>query len=161
MIDFKTLIELNGRNNKIVQITNLLDNGLDIFSNAISETENTIRKRIEESTQKSSELSNKVSNYSEDNNHVPTEDDYKLMEVILHSQSDIYTSTAYLTALAEMKVIYLFKCLEISMKSLIQMAYPKINTKEFFQWREMVLFFKSIDIKISDIIGYQEVVTRN
>lgn len=67
-----------------------------------------------------------------------------------------YLSNEHLNALFEMKIAYLFKSIEIAMKSLIHSAYPKIK-KDFFMWDVMDSYFKSIDIKLSDFDGYIEV----
>jgi hypothetical protein len=62
----------------------------------------------------------------------------------------------HLTALEEMKIVYLFKSLEINMKSLINIAYPKISTKEAYNWNSMVNIFKSLDIELTKLDGYPE-----
>jgi hypothetical protein len=72
--------------------------------------------------------------------------------------SDEYWSSEHLNALSEMTVVYLFKSVEITMKTLIHTAYPQINTKDFYQWNNMASYFKSINIKISDFEGYEEVL---
>lgn len=63
-----------------------------------------------------------------------------------------------LIALNEMKIIYLFKNLEISMKSLIKVAYPKVNVSNFFKWDSMKTFFDEKEIKLYTLEGYQEVI---
>ena len=156
MIDFKTAFELDSRNRKIVQITNLQVDGLDFFMDAILETENTFRNKVIDFNKECDTLRNKLSKYNIDNNGSPTEDDYKILEIITKNKSGIYLSKEYLTALAEMKIVYLSKSLEIKIKSLIQIAYPEMIKKNFYQWDSMKSFFESIDVDLSILIGNKE-----
>ncbi len=61
-----------------------------------------------------------------------------------------------LDSLLEMRIVYLFKCLEITMKKLIEKAYPGTNTKELYKWENMKSYFKTRDIDISKLKGYLE-----
>lgn len=62
-----------------------------------------------------------------------------------------------LMALNQVRVIYLFKNLEISLRGLIKAAYRNLNTKDLFKWESMISFFKQKNIDIQGINGYAEV----
>jgi hypothetical protein len=57
-----------------------------------------------------------------------------------------------------MRIIYLFKNLEINVKSIIKYAYPDVNTKEFYKWQVLITFLQGKDIKVTSIAGYEEVI---
>ncbi|MEN5436709.1 hypothetical protein ABE545_23975 [Sphingobacterium faecium] len=98
-----------------------------------------------------------MSNYVDDNNGIPTQHDLKLFDNLLDLEIEANWLNEHLIALSEMKVVYLFKNVEITIKYLIHKAYPEIDTRDFFQWNNINSYFKSINIKISDFNGYTEV----
>jgi len=59
-------------------------------------------------------------------------------------------------ALNEMRIIYLFKSLEISLKSLINTAYPSTNIRDFYKWDSIINFFKQKNIDVQKVSGYKE-----
>lgn len=121
------------------------ESAIEILSNSINQAQTT-----------SSELTAQLSNFSEDNNGIPTQEDIQVFDEIADLAYNMYTAEEHLKALSEMKIVYLFKSLEISMKSLIKCAYPEIKTKSLFKWESMVSYFKTIQIKIPELLGYEE-----
>ena len=79
------------------------------------------------------------------------------MDKMVDIASEIYWTNEHLTAISEMKIIYLYKSFEIKIKSLIKAAYPNVITKGLFKWENMVEYFKSLGMIISSLDGYQEV----
>ena len=59
-------------------------------------------------------------------------------------------------ALNEMRIIYLFKNLEISLKSLIKTSYPSTNIRDLYKWDSIINFFKQKNIGILKVSGYKE-----
>ena len=157
MKSFIGYIDLNSRNYKITQITNLLDNSFDIFNSAIFETENSIRKKIKSSEKLSSVLKTNISNYTKQNRREPTEDEYKILEEILKYSNSINYLTEHLLAITEMKIAYLYKCLEIKILSLIKTAYPNKQLGKNFDWKKLILFFDKKNIYLTKLTGYKEV----
>ena len=146
----------NDRNHKQNEIRSIANRPFNIFDEASNQSYIALKEKIENFATIESELSPKLSNYVEENNGVPTPDDLVIIDEIMGAVSDQFWATEHLNALSEMKVVYQFKNIEITMKSLIQTAYPKTNTKEFYKWESMVTYFKSIDIVISAFNGYNE-----
>lgn len=60
-------------------------------------------------------------------------------------------------ALNEMRIIYMFKSVEIGLKSLIKTAYPKSKLKGLHNWDFMDSFFKEKGINLKALEGYKEV----
>lgn len=61
-----------------------------------------------------------------------------------------------LLALNEMNIVYMYKVFEINIKSLIGFSYG-VNLKDLYKWRQIGKFFKSKNIYLSNLIGYQEI----
>lgn len=62
----------------------------------------------------------------------------------------------YLDTLFEMKIINLFRSVELNIKSLIRYAYPNVEVKSFYRWDMMQSFFKSKNIDLTSIVHYDE-----
>ena len=90
-----------------------------------------------------------------DEKGVPT--DNEAMDEVGRLLGEQFWATQHLNTLSEMKIVYLFKCVEIAMKSLIRTAYPKTNTKDFYKWESMSSFLKTFNINVSTLRGYLEV----
>jgi hypothetical protein len=60
----------------------------------------------------------------------------------------------YLLSLSEMKIVYLFKSLEIFMKKMIEAAFPNSDKKNIFKWENMKSIFGSNGVDISLCKGY-------
>jgi len=61
-----------------------------------------------------------------------------------------------LLALVEMKIVYLYKNLEINIKRLLSASY-KVKTKDFYQWERLKQFIKDKNIKLNEIDEYQKI----
>jgi hypothetical protein len=140
------------------KITSIAETTFNLFDNASAIAFETLIKKYEDSKSERIELGKKLSNLIEDNQGIPTPQEIEIFKEIMDLLSDEYLSSEHLNSLSEMTVVYLFKSVEIIMKTLIHTAYPKINTKDFYKWENMASFFNSINIKISDFDGYVEVI---
>lgn len=60
-------------------------------------------------------------------------------------------------ALIEMKIIYVFKSLEINIKKLIRTAFSETNVRSFYKWDSLNTFLKGHNIDPSKLKGYLEV----
>lgn len=158
IIDFEDMFDPESRANRISHIQNISEIDFNVFQDAVSKSENDLLKEISKAEFESSELSSKISDFGKDNNGIPTLEDLEIIDELQDYYIDRHIYTEYLTVLSEMKIVYLYKTLEINMKTLIKNAYPNVNTKGLYQWENMVSFFNSINIKISDLPGYQEAI---
>lgn len=155
---FTKRFDFSGRNHRKQEISTFADQTFDLFDDATTKVFEELIEKRDVIKNKSTELNSKLSNYVEDNQGIPTPDDIKIFDEMGELGADDYWSMEHLTVLSEMKIVYLFKSVEITMKSLIHTGYPQINTKDFFQWDIMASYFKSINIKITDFDGYVEVM---
>jgi hypothetical protein len=65
----------------------------------------------------------------------------------------------YLNSLAELKVLYLAKSIEILIKNMFKNAYPEIRTDEVFKWEISKSILTSKGIVVSALTGYQEYIS--
>ena len=80
------------------------------------------------------------------------------LDLQLRSQhTDLMYITGELSAFEEMKIIYAFKHLEITIKQLISDAYPGISTKKFYNWDILFEFLNTKLINSKQLEGYNEV----
>lgn len=154
----KDLLNINSRENRMIQLRIVSEQELDTFSEAIFKTVIKLKKKIAKYEEKTSELQGEITDYHKDNNKIPTKADIENYGVMYDCYYEIQLYNEYLKSFAEMKIVYFFKSLEINMKTLITIAYPNVRTNSFYNWENMSTFFKSRDIIISEIIGYQETV---
>jgi len=61
-----------------------------------------------------------------------------------------------LLALEEMRLAFLFKSMEISIKEMMSIAFPKLNKKELFRWDLVTTHLKANGIPVIEITGYRE-----
>lgn len=130
------------------------DLSFDVFENAIEEAIYAQQNAIEDLNEQRLDLKNQLSDYGEEG---PTPEDIELQEEINETYIDQYWAEEHLTVIGQMKIVYLFRSVEIGIKSLIKQAYPKTSTKMYYQWDNIVSFFKGIDMDISGLDGYSEV----
>lgn len=151
------LFDFSERKRREHEIADIANQTFDLFDDVTTNVFEVLESNLDVIETKSTELNSRLSHYTEDNQGIPTSDDIKVYDEMGELFTDDYWSIEHLNVLSEMKIIYLFKSVENTMKSLINIGYPKINTRDFFQWDSMASFFKSINIKISDFAGYDEV----
>lgn len=130
----------------------------EFFEAATNEAINSLHKDIQLATESSAEIEPILPSISEENYYDITEEQWNIIEEYSDCHSNIEFSKEYLNSLLEMRIVYLFKNLEIVMKTLIQIAYENTNTKDFYKWENMKTFFKSKSINIPDIEGYNECI---
>lgn len=130
---------------------------LQIFSEATKGSIKDFKKKIAEIESKTKELESKISDWTATGG-VPSEADRRIYDEVGDLYPDHYWTGQHLQSLAEMNIVYLFKCLEISLKSLINTAYPHVKTKGLYQWEEITTLFKSYQIDITNLKGYQDSV---
>lgn len=136
----------------LLNISVLHDN---YFEKAIEENIKSLKEKIIISEIKYEELckKNEGKEYS-----TLTPADFDLIDEECYYEANIESYKLHLHSLNEMRIIYLFKNLEISIKSIIKNAYPNTNTKDFFKWQILINFLSEKNIPITTVEGYTEAV---
>lgn len=127
---------------------------LQTFSEATKGTIQNLKKKIAEIESKTKELESQISDWHS-TGRVPTEADRRLYDEVGGLYPEHYWTSQHLQSLAEMNIVYLFKSLEISLKAIINTAYPNVKTKGLYQWEEISALFKTYQIEITTLKGYQ------
>ncbi|MEO7214927.1 hypothetical protein [Mucilaginibacter sp.] len=86
----------------------------------------------------------------------PNDDDEQYFERQMENSENMLWHEANLTAVAEMRIIYLFKNFEIGVRLLIEQVYKDSGFSDFYKWDSLKNFFKGLGIIMSKISGYAE-----
>ncbi|MDP2539924.1 hypothetical protein CSC81_05630 [Tenacibaculum discolor] len=73
------------------------------------------------------------------------------------NQTVIWYIEEELKALAEMKIVYAFKSIEINIKKLIADSFKIKNKRDFFNWRTVETFLNSKKINLKKVKGHKEI----
>lgn len=126
------------------------------FEDAIAENITQLKDKITFSAAKYDELCEKT---NEKEYSILTQEDFELIDEECFHEGNIELFSQHLRSLNEMRIIYLFKNLEINIKSIIKYAYPDVNTKEFYRWQILISFLEEKSIAVKEIAGYDEVIS--
>ncbi len=125
----------------------------NLFEGAVESLISSFKKSVEELETEFNKIVRIMSpeeNFDEDGNRMLR---FRML-TRLHNQQSWQKEQCL--ALNEMRIIYLFKSLEISLKSLINTAYPTTNIRDFYRWESIINFFKQKNIDVLKINGYKE-----
>lgn len=123
-----------------------------LFTNAIHEPVEKLKIQIETDIKQRDLLSSMLSGEEE-----LTSDDLKAYEGIADLSEAIDWNSNQLYALNEMRVIYLFKDIEIEMKTLLNSMFSSVNIRKLFNWEVISTVCKENNISLDKIDGYNEV----
>jgi len=80
---------------------------------------------------------------------------------IQHQQYDTFRDIIFneeqLLSLVEMKIIYAYKSLEISIKKLLAASFSLESTKDFFKWDNLIKFLKTKNIEAKTLDSFIEI----
>ena len=131
----------------------------EYFEAATQQSVDDLKRDYDEAKKKYDVESSKIPHHINESNYDEmTEEEWNKIDIIGDYYQEMDFSKEYLQSLLEMRIVYMFKNIEIIMKNLIQIAYPNVNTKEFYNWEAMKSFFKSKNIDISSLEGYNDCV---
>jgi hypothetical protein len=128
----------------------------DYYDRATEQTIVELNNELREDVNALAKLERDMPDVDENNYRDITDEEWGLIDDYSNLHMNVGFNQQHLLSLLEMKIVYLFKSLEVVMKRMIQIAYPKANTKDFYQWDSMKTFFKSNSIEISNLEGYNE-----
>ncbi len=130
--------------------------------------EDSIREAIKKFEKKHNKYCTKISVISEELEKIEdseSEDNFNLQQKkheLYGKQGDYYVECHWLNeqlkSLSEMQIINAFKNVEINIKEMLNIAYPKLSLKDFYRWESLEQFFKSKNIKLSVLEGYKEIL---
>jgi len=132
-----------------------IDLKFEFFELATEDTISGLIENLKVDEEKLTRLSRRMPEIEEQDYYSLDQEDRELIDEYSELYMNIDYTKEYLLSLVEMKIVYLFKSLVVLMKRIIQIAYPKSNTKDFFQWDNMKALFKS---KVSKLQIWMDIV---
>ena len=153
MLQFKDIANSREyKRNSLLKVSFEHDN---FFEDAIEENIKSLKEKIKISEERFKELNSKI---YDGKPYVSTPELDLLIDEACYHEANIESFLQHLYSLNEMRIIYLFKNLEISIKSIIKNAYPDTNIKDFFKWQSLIDFFEEKSISVTAIEGYTDAI---
>lgn len=125
----------------------------NLFEDAVKSLGSSIKKNIDDLETEFNKVASTMpseENFDANGNRMPR---FRILTRLHNLQS---SQKQQWLAINEMRVLYLFKSLEISLKSLIATAYPSTNIRDLYKWDSIIYFFIQKDIDIKKVDGYKE-----
>lgn len=153
MLQFKDIA--NSREYKRNSLLKVSFEHYNFFEDAIEGSIKSLKEKIKITEEKFEELNTKI---YDDKPYVSSPELDLLIDEACYHEANIESFWQHLYSLNEMRIIYLFKNLEISIKSIIKNAYPNTNTKDFFKWHSLIAFLEEKNIPVTTIEGYTDAI---
>lgn len=166
MFDYSEIFNFNDKKFIQDELDCVAKQNLELFEDSIKETIDSFEKKHNDYCGKESEINDEILKITQNVEKDVTfekakEFDQQKME-LYEKQGEYYIERYWinqqLRSLSEMLIINAFKNIEINIKTLIKIAYPDVNSKDFYKWDSLVQFFKSKNIELSSLQGYQEIL---
>lgn len=105
--------------------------------------------RFDETHDEIVELYNKIGHYG-------TQENQDLSHEHVYYEQKIMQNRGYLDSLCEMKVVFLYKSLELNINFLVRTAYPEVDARSLYRIDIVKSFLKNKEINFTVLEGYQE-----
>lgn len=125
----------------------LIIDPIEEYQNELKQFEDRLRKQNKK-IEKKHQL---IGNYAD-------EEILLMIDEMLYLEDQINQHRFHLNSLVGMKVVFLYSTVEKNIKFLINVAYPSIDVKPFFRWKNIVTFFEAKGIRLSEIEGYEDCI---
>lgn len=141
---------------------NLIAHIRDSFNNDFSESINPqifqIKDEIIFCHEEADKFESKLSEFRSSGKREPNEVESKILMDQTEFLYDAYIREQKLRALAEMKIIFLYKNLEITLKKFLEIAYSMDEAKELFNWDDIKNSFKAKNVYLSEFEEYDDII---
>jgi hypothetical protein len=128
----------------------------DSFDKAYEIASTAIREQIDEECKKSEIIAEKINSITFEEDVQTSEDELRAFNDFGENAYSIHLNEGALLSLSEMRVIFLFKTVEKAIKEMVEIAFPKINSRDLFRWDILVSHLRTNGVEIKSLIGYQE-----
>jgi hypothetical protein len=146
----------NEKQTRLAELRKIMLFKFEFYEKASGDAIITHAEELEKYEKELQKLRKNVPDITEDNSYAVDQDEWELVDRYSKLYEKTESTKEYLLSLSEMKIVYLFKSLEVVLKRIIQTAYPETNIKELWQWDTIKIFFKNYDIEIAKLDGYIE-----
>lgn len=152
----KTYADLYIKRRKAISLDGVDDFDYDTYGVATDDVIAKYRKELKNLENIYEQLKMEIEKKYKQHGHYEDETTSDLIDKQLYYERKINQTIAYLDSLLEMKIIHLFKSVELNIKSINEEAYATRNTTAFHKWENIKAFFINRGIKLHEIVGYME-----
>lgn len=85
-----------------------------------------------------------------------SEDALRIIDCQVHRDMAILFCEEELLALEEMRIVFLFKSVEIAMKEMMSIAFPKLSKRDQYRWDLVTTYLTSHGVPVRELAGYRE-----
>jgi len=147
-------IEKHRRNR--MEIRSIASNISDRLNKAYEIAKDTIQRGHQEAREDLKAIEERLKEVELTENHPPSAEELALFDDWGDKAWTIHSSEDDLLVLEEVRVVFLFRTVEIAIKEMMHIAFPKLNTKDLYRWDIVRSHLKANGINVGDIPGYQE-----
>jgi hypothetical protein len=128
----------------------------DSFDKAYDIASTAIREQIAEGNEKNETIAEKINSITFEDGNQPSEEELSAFDEFGENAYAIHSNEDALLSLSEMRVIFLFKTIEKAIKEMVEIAFPKINSRDLFRWDMLISHLRANGVEIKTLNGYQE-----
>lgn len=150
-------MQISDHNFKEIMITHIRESFNDDFSESINSQIFEIKDEINFCNKEAKKYEPQVSEFRNSGKKEPNELESKALMDQAEFLYDAYIREQKLRALTEMKIIFLYKNLEITLKQFLEIAYS-IDASQIANWDNIKSLFKKENIYLSKFEEYDEVI---
>ncbi len=150
------IFEVNKQLRKKLEVGSIANNISDRLAKAYEIAKETIQNEHKEAELALKDIEEQIKgiNITEDNR--PSTKELALFDDFGAKAWDIHSSEDDLLVLEEVRVVFLFREIEIAIKEMMHIAFPNINLKGLYRWDIVNSHLKTNGISLKNIPGFQE-----
>lgn len=142
---------------KRIEIRSIANNISDRLAKAYEVTRDTIQSAHQEARLALKDIEARLKEVELTEDHPLSKEELALFDDFGDKAWVIHSSEDDLLALEEVRVVFLFRSVEIAIKEMIHIAFPNINSKDLYRWETIKSHLKVNGITVGNISGYQEI----
>ena len=139
-----------------MEIRSIASNISDRLAKAYEVARNTIQSEHQEARLALQDIEEQLKGVELTEDHPPSTEELALFDDWGEKAWAIHSSEDDLLVLEEVRVVFLFRTVEIAIKEMMHIAFPNINPKDLYRWDIVKSHLKANGITVGNIPGYQE-----
>ena len=128
----------------------------DSFDKAYEIAKTTIVKEREKAKEDYNVVNEKLKDVNITEENPPSPEILDLFDEWGGTSYSIHSSEEALLALEEMRLVFMYKSVEIAIKDMVTLAFPNLDPKEMYRWEVVKSHLKANGISIGELTGFRE-----
>jgi hypothetical protein len=128
----------------------------DSFDKAYGIAKTTIEREKEKAKEDYNVVNEKLKDVNITEENPPSPETLDLFDEMGGAAYSIHSSEEALLALEEMRLVFMYKSVEIAIKDMVIFAFPNLDPKEMYRWDVVKSHLKANGISIGELTGFQE-----